>query len=852
MKKNYICCSLRKIYGAAIVIFLTGLTLTSNGQNVGVDFQQAANQDHPAQPIRWINSALIPNNSDYFEGMSVPQRVIFFNLHGTLHEMSFQHKCTKNGIHAYDFLTSWEQAWRAANVIGNGSTNELQYLFSQMCQNVGSTTTAPAQHVCTDLSGLALSPNDSTSFFPPHPNIATSFIYDFSPSSPDTNSISTMGNPPHHQGQNVDDVLSCYQAAFGNRTIEIRADASIGYFKVKFTGYTSSGADDYANYTLVWETHSNSREAMILLAGHLAAGEVLAQAPFCGYGAGLGAGSINGAPYHFKLSDLDGSPLGSQDNQIMTSAVQTTPVCNITGNNIICIGGNTQFCAASGMSNYQWSSGQTTQCITVTTAGTYTVTITNASGGTSSCSETLTVSPGPPCSIESPIPGNIICNSGNYTISTLLSSGLYSFSWSMTVDGNPNGWAIIGSNTGQTITFSAGDCGSPGFLAHFTLTVTDLSNGCVTTCSRTFAPGAPACIVQIRPAVQFNCLISSQYLLASYNTDIINPQFMWTRNGSPIGPGINDGIGLDSILITLPGTYRFTIHDNANSANDCFAEIVVTQDNTPPVCSIVPSSSSVCIGDSVTLTASGGTFLWSTGATTASITVSPSVATTYTVTVTASNGCTSSCSATVTVNQVPACAISGADNICPASSNVYTGPNGMSSYNWSVTGNGSISGSSTNSSVTINAGASCGAYTVTLTVSNGCTSTCTATFNVTDTSAPVFTSCPAGSALGCNPSSVPAAGNAAATDNCGSPTITSSLGTVTSNGCSQTQTRTYTATDGCGNSATCTQVFTWTLDTIAPVITATGTTLTLGCNPSATAINDALGSATAADACGPV
>src|SRR6185295_11178379 len=96
------------------------------------------------------------------------------------------------------------------------------------------------------------------------------------------------------------------------------------------------------------------------------------------------------------------------------------------------------------------------------------------------------------------------------------------------------GWAIVGSSTGSSITFSAGNCGASGFLVHVTLTVTDKDNGCVSTCSRTFAPGAPACNVSIRPPVGMNCIITSQYLLASYATDIINPSFMWTLNGNSI------------------------------------------------------------------------------------------------------------------------------------------------------------------------------------------------------------------------------------------------------------------------------------------------------------------------------
>jgi hypothetical protein len=45
---------------------------------------------------------------------------------------------------------------------------------------------------------------------------------------------------------------------------------------------------------------------------------------------------------------------------------------------------------------------------------------------------------------------------------------------------------------------------------------------------------------------------------------------------------------------------------------------------------------------------------------------------------------------------------------------------------------------------------------------------------------------------------------------------------------------------------------TYTRDTTPPVITATGTTLTLGCNPTSAQIDAALGTATATDNCGPV
>src|SRR5439155_1373547 len=74
--------------------------------------------------------------------------------------------------------------------------------------------------------------------------------------------------------------------------------------------------------------------------------------------------------------------------------------------------------------------------------------------------------------------------------------------------------------------------------------------------------------------------------------------------------------------------------------------------------------------------------------------------------------------------------------------------------------------------------------------------------------------------------------------------------TVTSSGCGRSQTRTFSATEACNNSSTTSRTVTWTVDTTGPSITASGSTLILGCNPSPTQIEAALGTATATDTCG--
>ena len=147
--------------------------------------------------------------------------------------------------------------------------------------------------------------------------------------------------------------------------------------------------------------------------------------------------------------------------------------------------------------------------------------------------------------------------------------------------------------------------------------------------------------------------------------------------------------------------------------------------------------------------------------------------------------------------------------------------------------------------------------TRTWTARDACGNTSTASRTVTwtsDNTPPVITTGGTTTTLGCNPTAGDingALGTATATDGCGTPTVSAgSDGTVGSNGCIRTQTRTWTAIDACGNTSTASRTVTWTSDNTPPVITTGGTTTTLGCNPTTGDINGALGTATATDGCG--
>src|SRR5204863_3754495 len=107
--------------------------------------------------------------------------------------------------------------------------------------------------------------------------------------------------------------------------------------------------------------------------------------------------------------------------------------------------------------------------------------------------------------------------------------------------------------------------------------------------------------------------------------------------------------------------------------------------------------------------------------------------------------------------------------------------------------------------------------------------------------------------LGCNPTAAAidaALGTATAADTCSAVTPAASDSAAPSTGCGRTQTRTFNATDACGNAAVAVaRTVTWTVDVTLPHITTTGTKRTWSCTPTAAALDAALGTATAIDTC---
>ncbi len=153
------------------------------------------------------------------------------------------------------------------------------------------------------------------------------------------------------------------------------------------------------------------------------------------------------------------------------------------------------------------------------------------------------------------------------------------------------------------------------------------------------------------------------------------------------------------------------------------------------------------------------------------------------------------------------------------------------------------------SSVTISSsdsssGNSCsGTYTRTWTAMDDCgnTSTASQTLNYNDDTAPVFTSVPSNGTIACDESAV--FGTPTASDDCNGATITH-VDSQSGNSCSGSYTRTWTATDDCGNASSASQTLNYT-DGEGPVFTSVPSGGTVACFDQSIFI----GTATATDNC---
>ncbi|REC48741.1 hypothetical protein DRF62_19680, partial [Chryseobacterium piscium] len=290
--------------------------------------------------------------------------------------------------------------------------------------------------------------------------------------------------------------------------------------------------------------------------------------------------------------------------------------------NIACNGGSTgaiNLTPTGGSAPYtfNWGGGITTEDRTGLSAGTYTVTITDANG----CTGTVTATVTQPTAMSATVSQtNVSCNSGsNGTAGIVVTGGTapYTYSWS------PSG------GTAATAT---------GLLAGtYTVTVTD-ANAC--TITRTVTITQPTAISGTTVVTNIACNGGS--------TGAIN--LTPTGGAAPYTFNWGGGITTEDRTGLAAGTYTVTITD----ANGCTGTVTATVTQPTAMSATVSQTNVSCNSGSngtAGIVVTGGTapytYAWSPSGGTAA-TATGLLAGTYTVTVTDANACTITRTVTIT------------------------------------------------------------------------------------------------------------------------------------------------------------------------------------------------------------
>ncbi|MCC6251582.1 MAG: gliding motility-associated C-terminal domain-containing protein [Bacteroidia bacterium] len=322
--------------------------------------------------------------------------------------------------------------------------------------------------------------------------------------------------------------------------------------------------------------------------------------------------------YNVIVTDNNGCSAQSNDIDIIVNALPI-PVITSSGSTVICQGSSVDLTSSFATGNV-WSTGETTQTITVDSAQTVTVTVTDANGceGTSAPLEVSMVPTSPPAPVITASGSLNICPGSSVTLTSSYASGNI---WS------PN------NETTQSITVSQ--------AGTYTVTFTD-ANGCNAVSQPVVVTELPlptAPVITANGAVTF-CQGDSVELFIS-STSVMD--FYWM----PVNIS-----SVDSIFVNTSGSYYVVVTD-FNNCTAASAPINVVVNNNPSEPSINPfGATTFCQGGSVTLySSSNNNNTWSPGGeTTNSIQVNTSG--NYTVTVTNSAGCTAQ-SDTISITVLP-------------------------------------------------------------------------------------------------------------------------------------------------------------------------------------------------------
>lgn len=422
----------------------------------------------------------------------------------------------------------------------------------------------------------------------------------------------------------------------------------------------------------------------------------------------------------------------------------------INPNPVVSLGADITQCAGTVLldagnpgANYLWSESSTTQQILVTTSGTYSVTVTDLNGCSNSDTINITINPLPVVALGNDTTrcgGTVTLDAGNpgssYAWSessttqqiTVSVSGTYSVvvtdlngcTNADTIDVTINSIPVVAlgpdvTQCGDSVMLDAGNPGS-GYswnTGATTQVIYATSSGvyAVTVTSPQGCTSSDAIIIIINPVPVVALGPDITQCGGTVVLDAQNPgaQYLWST-----------GATTQTITVSTNGTYNVIVTNNFGCMNSDTIDIIV---NTPPDAN-AGLDTSICLGNSVMLISNGPfvAYSWTDGNFTSNtqfITVSPNVTTTYYLTVTDVAGCTDTDTIVVTVETIPTASFTTSIvNLNTVNfTNTSVTPPFSSVWNF---GDGSPLNTQTNPTHIY---ANNGNYNVTLTVTNDCGST---------------------------------------------------------------------------------------------------------------------------------
>ena len=449
----------------------------------------------------------------------------------------------------------------------------------------------------------------------------------------------------------------------------------------------------------------------------------------------------------YNVNLIISSNHGCTDTVTQAVTVNALPIANAGTDQSICTGSSATL-TANGGSSYVWTpGGQNNSSITVSpvTNSSYTVTVTDANGCTSSDAVNVQVNTLPSV-VANPDPS--ICQGGSTTLTAASTAtcvwtpgNFTGLSYSVnptastnyivtgtdangcvsrdtvhvnvnplpTVSAGPDLSICIGSTISFTATGASGYQWNPIGNNTATVLITPSANSTYTV----IGTDANGCVSRDTVSVVVNPIpvvnLYPAFICPGFSTtlDAGNPgsTFAWST-----------GEFTQSISVSDSGSYTVVV----TSANGCSA-LGSTNVSVGGSLNAVPTQTAVCAGQSATLNAGnpGCTYLWSTNETTQSITTT--IGGTYFVTITDPNGCSGSVVHNVTINPLPVAAFTATVG-CLGTGTLFTNQSSITSgsianYNWTF-GDGNSSASSN----TTHSYGSDGSYTATLNITSaaGC------------------------------------------------------------------------------------------------------------------------------------